>query len=166
MNAEGILISVQPDGTVGGNNWRMCEVTVFVQDPNLVCNGCAVEDNTTINGQVNTLNGAPREGVTVTAGGGAAATVTDGFGDYQIGGVMGGTYVLEAFKDIDPRAGVSTFDVLTLRYHLLGITTITDPYVLLAAGVNRDGVLDNFDVIQLQALVLAREYFYPEGSLW
>lgn len=158
--------SVQPDGTIGGNNWRVCVVTVYVQDPNLVCNDCSVGDALTINGEVNTLSGVPMVNVSVYAGGDASQTVTDGFGEYELAGTVNGSYTLRVESNEDPRAGLSTIDVLVLRYHLLGILPITDPYMLLAADLDRDGIITSSDVIMLQALVLGREDFYPEGSTW
>ncbi|MEL7161495.1 MAG: T9SS type A sorting domain-containing protein, partial [Bacteroidota bacterium] len=158
--------AVQPDGTVGGPNWRSCTVSVFVQDPNLACNSCQVEDNITINGNITTLSGAPLDDVTVDAGGAATRTVTGEFGGYQIGGMVGNTYALHASKDADPRAGLTTLDVIILRRHLLGIQDITNPFELLAADLNRDGFVDLTDVLHLQGLILARESLYPDGPPW
>lgn len=157
--------AVQPDGSVGGRNWRRCIVKVRVQDPSLVCNACQVDDNITINGRINTLRGAPLEGVTVR-GGTAGHTVTNRFGGYQLGGTVGDSYVLSAEKDVDPRAGLSTIDLLILQRHLLGLAPFTNPFVRLAADVNRDGQVDLGDLITLQALILARRELYPTGSPW
>lgn len=156
--------SVQPDGTVGGRNWRKCVVKVRLQDPNLACNSCQVGDNLTINGHVNTLSGRPLDNVAVNAGSGA--TVTNGFGGYQIGASVGESYVLSATKDVDPREGLSTIDLIILQRHLLGMTNIENPFLLLAADLNRDGEVDLGDLITLQALILAREELYPTGSPW
>jgi len=156
--------SVQPDGTVGGRNWRMCVVNVRLQDPNLACNSCEVGESLTINGRVNTLSGRPLNNVEITTGSGA--TITNGFGGYQIGASVGESYVLSAAKDIDPREGLSTIDLIILQRHLLGITTIENPFLRLAADINRDGEVDLGDLITLQALILAREDLYPEGSPW
>ncbi len=155
---------VQPDGTVGGRNWRMCEVKVRLQDPDLACNSCQVEDNITINGSVNSLSGRPLDDVTVTASG--AHTVTNGFGGYQIGGTVGESYVLTAAKDVDPRAGLSTLDLLILRRHMLGIETFDSPFMRVAADLNRDGEVDVLDLVALRGLILGRTEFYPDGSPW
>ncbi|MEO0734789.1 MAG: T9SS type A sorting domain-containing protein, partial [Bacteroidota bacterium] len=157
--------AVQPDGSVGGPNWRSCTVTVFVQDPNLACNTCQVEDNITINGNIATLSGAPLDEVTVDAGA-ASRTQTGEFGGYQLGGTVGHTYELRASKDADPREGLTTLDVIILRRHLLGVQDITNPYELLAADLNRDGFVDLTDVLHLQGLILARESLYPDGPPW
>ena len=156
--------SIQPDGTIGGRNWRMCVVKVRLQDPNLACNSCQVGDNLTINGFVNTLSGRPLDDVAVTTSEGT--TVTNGFGGYQIGAYVGQSYVLSAAKDVDPRAGLTTIDLIILQRHLLGMTTIDNPFLLLAADINRDGEVDLSDMITLQALILAREELYPQGSPW
>ena len=155
---------VQPDGSVGGSNWRSCVVLVRVQDPNLACNSCRVEDNITINGNVSTLGGAPLNDVTVSAG--TDHTVTNTYGGFQIGGTVGNNYVLTADKEIDPRAGLSTIDLLILKRHLLGIERFSNPFLALAADVNRDGVVNLGDMISLQALILGRREFYPTGSSW
>lgn len=155
---------VQPDSTIGGRNWRMCEVRVRLQDPTLACNGCQVENNITINGHVTSLSGAPLEDVTISASG--VNTVTNGYGGYQVGGVVGDSYRLSATKDIDPRAGLSTFDLLILRRHLLGIETFNNPFLRIAADLNRDGDVNVFDLVALRGLVLGRTEFYPDGSPW
>lgn len=158
--------AVQPDGTVGGNNWRMCVVDVLVQDPDLVCNDCSVEDAVVFEGSIHTLSGEPMTAVTVNAGGDANPTVTNGLGTFRLNGTAGETYLLHPEIDEDPLDGLSTLDVLTLRYHLLGLLPITDPYQLLVADINRDGLVTNQDAITIQALLLGREDFYPAGSTW
>ena len=157
--------SVQPDSTIGGFNWRRCVVEVFVQDPDLVCNNCTVDDALTIGGAVQTQSGTPMANVTIFNGAGAQ-TVSGVAGDYEIGGDVDSSYVLHATYDGVPGEGLSTIDVLMLRYHLLGLQEITNPYQLLIADVNQDGEISSMDVVALQALVLGREEFYPAGGTW
>ncbi len=157
---------VQPDSTVGGPNWRMEVVTIILQDPMLACNNCQVGESITINGRVNRLDGTPVEAVRITGSAESGSTITSRFGGYQLGGSVGGSYAIRADKDVDPRAGLSTLDILILRRHLLGVEPITNPFLLLAADVNRDGVVSILDVLQLQGLVLARPEYYPTTSPW
>lgn len=159
--------SVQPDGTIGGNNWRSCEVMVFVQDPDLVCNDCSVDDNITISGTIRTRRGTPITSVRVTETSGATSVLTSDEGRYQMLVTANETHELVAdLPEDDPRTGISTLDILLLRHHLLGITPITDPYALLAADADRDGSLTALDIVTLQGLVLNRESFFPSGSPW
>jgi hypothetical protein len=156
--------TVQPDGSVGGRNWRSCVVKVRLQDPNLACNSCQVGENLTINGHVNSLSGRPLDDVAIITS--EESTVTNRFGGYQIGASIGESYILSAAKDIDPRDGLSTIDLILLQRHLLGMTNIENPFLLLAADLNRDGEVDLTDLITLRALILAREDLYPDGSPW
>ncbi|WP_026231902.1 T9SS type A sorting domain-containing protein [Neolewinella persica] len=155
---------VQPDGSIGGRNWRSCVVKVRVQDPGLACNSCQVEESITVNGHVNSLSGTPLDDVTILANDGE--TLTNNFGAYQIGGTVGESYVLSASKDVDPRIGLSAIDLVIMQRHLLGIETFSNPFMRVAADINRDGFVDLTDFIQLRALILARREMYPVGSMW
>ena len=157
---------VQPDGSVGGHNWRKTVVRILLQDPNLACNNCQVEDNITINGHVTSVSGNPVVAASVSAGNGEGASVTSNFGGYQVRGRVGGSYVLSVAKDVDPREGLSTIDLLIMKQHVLGVRPITNPFLLLAADLNRDGDVDAFDMVHLRGLILAREDLYPAGSPW
>ena len=156
--------SVQPDGTVGGPNWRSCTVRVRLQDPDLACNNCQVENNISINGRVTSLSGAPLTDVTITTGRGE--TFTNNFGFYQVGGTVGEDYALRASRDADPRDGLSTLDLVILRRQLLGIAPFTTPFQRLAADLNRDGFVDLQDALLLQGIILGRRDYYPATSPW
>lgn len=155
---------VQPDGSLGGPNWRSCVVKVRLQDPGMACNFCQVADNITVNGRVNSLSGTPLDDVTILANDGQ--TLTNNFGAYQIGGTVGESFVLSASKDVDPRIGLSSIDLVIMQRHLLGIETFSNPFMRVAADINRDGFVDLMDFIQLRALILARREMYPTGSPW
>lgn len=156
--------ALQPDGSRGGANWRRRVVRVRLQDPDLACNACRVDESITINGQVRTVNGTPVEAVSVMTD--SIATVTDNAGSYELSGRTHTVYALRATKDTDLRAGLSTIDLVILQRHLLGIQEIDNPFLRLAADVNRDGYLDAGDLITLRALILARQEMYPQGEPW
>ncbi|MTB52890.1 T9SS type A sorting domain-containing protein [Lewinella sp. W8] len=158
--------AVQPDGTLGGRNWRKCEVLVRLQDPNLACNDCQVATSVTVNGRVNSLSGQPMTNVLVSAGADLPTTRTGGFGSYQFGGNVGDSYLLQASLETDPRMGLSTLDLLLLRRYILGYGGLDSPYLRLAADLNEDGNLDAQDMIYLQALILGRRGLYPTGPSW
>ena len=156
--------AVQPDGTVGGRNWRMCVVRVSLQDPTLACNSCEVGERITLNGAVRTVAGAPLANVTVRTQ--HSESKTGAFGTYQLAGTVGESFRIEAELDDDRRAGLSTIDLVLLQMHLLGQQTITDPLLLLTADVDRNGSVELSDLIALRALILMREDLYPPGNGW
>ena len=159
-------LAEQPDGTLGGPNWRMCVVTVLLQDPTLACTDCQVDGEVTISGNVTTVSGEPIEMAIVSDSLTGQGANSDAFGSYRMQGDTGRTFMLTVDKDGDPRDGISTLDMVILRMHLLGTRVLTDPYELMAADVNQDGQISLLDVVQLQALVLARTDLYPGHNGW
>jgi hypothetical protein len=53
-----------------------------------------------------------------------------------------------------------------MQRHLLGIETFSNPFMRVAADINRDGIVDLVDFVQLRALILGRREMYPVGSPW
>ncbi|OAV44276.1 hypothetical protein A3850_007110 [Lewinella sp. 4G2] len=159
-------LAVQPDGTVGGQNWEVRTVPVRVTDPNQVCQDCQVGTNITLNGRIVTRTGVAMELVTVERGDGVSS-VTSRFGTYQLAGELNKDYTLSAtLPAADRREGLSTIDMLILRSHILGIHAMTDPLQLLAADVNQDGLINLQDMMLLQGLIIGNERFYPATNPW
>ena len=50
--------------------------------------------------------------------------------------------------------GVSTFDIVLIQKHILGITPFQDGYKKIAADVNQSGSITAFDIVQLRQLIL------------
>lgn len=73
---------------------------------------------------------------------------------------------LRPFKDDDPLNGVTTFDIYLLQRHILGINVITDPYYLIAADVNNDGLINVIDVLELRRLILGSSDQFPNNTSW
>lgn len=159
--------AVQPDGSLGGPNWRMCVVNVFVQDPTLACNDCQVDERLTINGFVNLLDGEPLEGAKVGLRNDEQSATTDRFGSYQLRGDTGESYELFVeMEDDDPRAGLSALDMVMLRRVIIGTDVMDGPLAALAGDLDRDGRITVTDLVALQALVLGRSELYPESGTW
>ncbi|WP_273445880.1 T9SS type A sorting domain-containing protein [Neolewinella agarilytica] len=156
--------AVQPDGSIGGNNWRMCVVKVRLQDPNQVCNGCEVGGNLTINGEVSTVEGIDLEGVTVFSGSGH--TVTNLSGAYQLGVVTGSNIVLNAVKEDEPLTGLSTLDMVLLQRHLSGEERITNRAQILSGDANKGGLATFDDIELIRQVFLGASENYPGGSPW
>jgi hypothetical protein len=63
--------------------------------------------------------------------------------------------VLEAaMEDQDFLNGVSTFDLLQISKHILGIQNFQSFYQALAADVNKNASVTNFDILELRKLIL------------
>ena len=58
--------------------------------------------------------------------------------------------------EADPLEGISTYDIVLIRQHLLGHKKIEDPYKLLAADVNMSGNISAADILELRSLILGK----------
>lgn len=57
-------------------------------------------------------------------------------------------------KDIEFLNGVSTFDLVLIRKHILSVKKLDSPYKIIAADINNDQVVTVSDLIDLQTLIL------------
>jgi uncharacterized repeat protein (TIGR01451 family) len=148
--------SVQPDGTVGGPNWKVCTVEVLVQDPDELCSDCNADGSLNLGGGFTTAFGQVLAGVEVELSGSSssALVMSDNSGKYTFGGLVAGTYTIEPYKEDQLSNGITTIDELILQRHLLGIQLITDPLVFMAADLNRSGDLTIIDRLIMRNIIL------------
>lgn len=158
--------AVQPDGTVGGPNYDKCETFVLVQD-NLM-EVCVPGEEGMIAGIIATEEEEPVEGVEVRANGDQPALeLTDEDGFYQFEDLdFGYDYTLQPSLNTDHKNGVSTFDLLLISKHILGVAPFTSPYKIIAADINRSGSVSTVDLIQLRRLILNIITEYENNTSW
>ena len=65
-----------------------------------------------------------------------------------------------------PTTGVSTFDLVLINNHVLGIENFQEPYQFIAADANNDGVISTFDIILLRQLILSIVTELPNNRNW
>lgn len=159
--------AVQPDGTIGGPNWKVCTVEVLVQDPDLVCDDCNADGSLTLGGGVTTSRGITLPGVEMELAGITSGMVLSGDdGKYFFEGVDAGSYMITPYKEDDAANGISTLDELILQRHLLGIELITDPLIFMAADLNNSGTLTIIDRLLMRNIILGNTEVLPEGETW
>jgi uncharacterized repeat protein (TIGR01451 family) len=161
-------IAVQPDGTIGGPNWKVCTVEVLVQDPDLVCDDCNADGSLTLGGGITILRGITLPGVEIELSGGAASrmAVSDTDGTYAFPDVDAGSYTITPYKEDGASNGISTLDELILQRHLLGLELITDPLIFMAADLNNSGTLTVIDRLLMRNLILGNTEVLPDGETW
>jgi len=93
-------------------------------------------------------------------------TQTDETGSFRFTAAQGRSYELSASKNDDPLNGVSTFDILLIQQHILGLNEITSPYDLIAANVNDDSRISGADLIELRKVILGIEQSFPSNESW
>ena len=94
-----------------------------------------------------------------------AVTNTRADGSYTFNPVPA-THRITPSDNSDIRKGVNVADVSLVRRHTLSIPVLTDNYSLVAADVNKDGVINIADVSLLNRIVLQIINEFPNNSSW
>lgn len=69
-------------------------------------------------------------------------------------------------KNIHPRNGVSTFDLLRIQQHILLFDPLVYNWEFFAADANNDGAVSTFDLLDLQQVVLQLSAKMPNHTSW
>jgi hypothetical protein len=158
--------AVQPDGTVGGPNYDFCETYILVQDN--MFNLCQGPGAGSIAGAIATEQTNPVEGVEVNLSGQMSnMQLTDGNGMYLFNGLeIDYDYTITPQLDVNPLNGVSTFDLVLISKHILGVQPLGSPYKMIAADINNSQTITTLDLIQARKLILAIETDFPNNTSW
>ena len=69
-------------------------------------------------------------------------------------------------EDSPPLNGVTTFDIVLIRKHILGIDVFDSPYKEIAADVNKSGTITALDIVIIRSLILHITDEFPSGESW
>jgi hypothetical protein len=139
--------------------------TCIVQDQQGVCAGPATGS---VAGTIRTEDNQPVQGVDVALSGPMSqATATNVSGSYLFSNlVAGGDYTITPLLDANPLNGVSTFDLVLISRHILGVQPLNSPYKMIAADVNNSKSITTLDLIQLRRLILAIDTEFANNTSW
>lgn len=70
------------------------------------------------------------------------------------------------YKNNDPLNGVSTFDLVLINQHILGINPINDGFKLIAADVQQSSNVTATDIIDIRKLILGLNSEFPDKKSW
>lgn len=71
-----------------------------------------------------------------------------------------------ASRDDEVDNGVSTFDLIRIQRHILGVDPLDSPYKLIAADVDNNGSITVADLIEIRRVVLAVSSAFPNNTSW
>ncbi len=126
--------------------------SVFVQQ-----NGVTVS----VGGDIKTELNAGVENVSVNS------QTTDGSGIFNIPAVPGcQTYTITPFRNDFPLNGVSTYDLVLITKHILGLEALDSPYKIIAADANKSKSVTTFDVVALRKLILGIDTAFAGNTSW
>lgn len=91
----------------------------------------------------------------------------DASGDFDFEDIPGcGTQGLILSKNDDLLNGVTTFDLILIQKHILGIQPFSSPYKMLASDVDKNGSISTFDLIRLRQAILGIITEFPGNESW
>lgn len=146
-------------------NQDYCSTTLEVQANMGQCDNNLVVD---VGGSINTESNEQVEGVQVDISGqwnDATATNTNGVFLFQ-NVPLGQDITLTPEKDTDPLNGVTTFDLVKISRHILGVELLNSPYKIIAADANRSKSVTSFDMVELRRLILSIYSVLPQNTSW
>jgi hypothetical protein len=151
---------------IAGNTAK-CETTLLLNNPNDYCN--------------HVPSGTPLAIIRTEALGGVGYcnfTFTGpSFPPPNITYITGGTYLIDPplpsgtitvqpYYNQDPTNGITSYDLLLISRHILGIETLNTTYKLISADFNRSGTITSFDIIEIRKLILGIYVELPDNISW
>ncbi len=145
-------------------NFDRTENFVFVQDNQ---ESCAAINRGVLTGNITNEEGRTIEQVAVNLTGDMESQqVTSNDGQYAFDLPLGKNYTVEPSKLEDPLNGVTTYDLILISKHILGIETFKSPYQYIAADINKSGSISAFDLVQMRQLILNIIPEFPNNESW
>ncbi len=149
--------------TDAAGNQAACQSNVEVIAPEGVC-----PEFWSIRGIVRTENLVPIAEVKLYLEGGVMAQeLTPGNGQYEFLDIPGDrAYTLRPEKLALPGNGVTTFDLVLISRHILGVQPLDSPYKMIAADVNRSGTISTLDLILIRRIILGVDVTFSNNTSW
>ena len=153
-------------------NADYCETYVIVQD-NL--GNCPIGDHVNVTGALKTEMTDGVEEAIVNINGTSTFTppyayfdLTDAGGLYQVMNnvPLDATFTIAPEKDDNPLNGVTTYDLVLISKHILGIEPLNSPYKMIAADANKSGSITTFDIVEIRKLILGIYTELPNNTSW
>ncbi len=152
-------------------NADYCETYIIIQDNAGFCNS----DNVTVAGDLTTEGGQGLEDGQVNLTGSHPALppismfgTSGNNGDYMFSNAVpkAADFTIDPTKDDDHLNGVSTFDLVLINKHILGIETFDSPYKIIAADANNSKSVTTFDIAEIRKLILGIYTELPQNESW
>jgi hypothetical protein len=150
-------------------NWDYCSTIIDIQDNLYVCSYIAIEMRN-IAGAIETEQTKPVSNVELRLDSSNVSLkqqIIGNTGKYLFANqYFGRPYKITPFKNDNPTNGVSTFDLVLMSKHILGIQALTSPYQLLAADINHSNTITTADMVELRKLILKVNDNFKNNTSW
>lgn len=147
-------------------NQDFCRTVVIIQNNMNACS--VVTPFIALKGQISNEEKEGVQDVTVELNGNMTSqTITSKTGAYQFSNLpVGYDYTVTPQLDLGLLNGVTTYDLMLLHRHVLGMQLLDSPYKLIAADINHSDWLSVADVVDLRKAILHVEDKFPNNTSW
>jgi hypothetical protein len=162
-NLAGVQARVYLQDAAGNQDY--CTVTINVEDNNSICGAAG---SAAVAGAIQTESKATVEGVQVNLSGQTQKSFATGVNGLFVFNNLaaGADYTVTPSLNKGFLNGVSTFDLVLISKHILGVQPLNTPYKLIAADVNNSKSVTTLDLIQLRKLILNIDATFANNSSW
>ncbi len=154
--------------TDAAGNSAACSATVTLTDPFGACQPPPPPDYQ-VEGNIRLETGKPVAEIPVTLSGDGFTAVAEcaADGHYVFEDVPAGNYyTLRPENNAKWLNGLTTFDLVLITKHILGLDTLDTPFQLIAADANRSGTVTTFDIVQFRKVILGLADTVPGNTSW
>lgn len=150
---------------MGQINQAFCTTFIDVQDNDEACEGRLIGG--LVSGRIANSKEETIENVSVSLGGTELKYNTLDNGMYVFSNLpTGNDYQVNPFKNDDVMNGISTLDLVLIQRHILEMESLSDPFNLIAADVNKDKVINTIDLVELRKVILGSVDVFPNNTSW
>jgi len=147
-------------------NADYCETYVIVQDNGGFCSN----DNVSVAGDLITASQQGLQDAQINLVGSTINmnALSDDNGAFIFANSVpkSSSFTIDPTKDVDHLNGVSTFDLVLINKHILGIETLDSPYKMIAADANNSKSITTFDIAEIRKLILGIYNELPQNESW
>lgn len=79
---------------------------------------------------------------------------------------VGNDVTITPEKNDDPINGVTTYDLVLISKHILGVELLDSPYKIIAADANNSKSVTTFDLVEIRKMILLVNSEFPNNSSW
>jgi hypothetical protein len=97
----------------------------------------------------------------------ATAPTTNADGLFQFNGLAENTaFSIKPSKDVNPKNGLTTLDLVLMQKHIVGVQFFDIPYKYIAADVNKSNTVTTADMVALRKVILGIDATFASNTSW
>ena len=152
-------------------NADFCETYIIIQDNQGYCG----DPGSVAYGEVKTGQGDGISDVAMSLDGSCLfcpplsfSVFTNANGVYQFNNNLPSVvdFTVSASRDDNVTNGVTTYDLVLISKHILGIEPLNSPYKMISADANKSGSITTFDIVELRKIILGINLALANNESW